>query len=358
MVLEIRDSGRACTERFRGTSRTALLPLVVDRGASRTIESRVKARNRLGISTDQICVLSIGSAYKYRPIGDLDFLKAAERITKQNDRVCICVVGPDSSTPWDSLWSRTQGRVRVFGRQEDVSMFYEAADVYIEGFPFGSLTALLDARARGLPCVIAPKPVEPPFCSDSPGISDLAQPESIDAYVDVVGNLCLDISQDRQSMECSEMAMHWGQRWLAALENVFLSLPKEHQSYTPSMLEPPSRFLETFWSKFTLPSDSDSAKCCGWSQLIHELTRNNSSEIAKFLPEFVDQAIASVLDRIHSTELRNTAIESLIQSITAVGKTSRCSIALRNFIRLSLYHPRHAFGAFRPRLPFKSAAGI
>ncbi len=358
LVVETRDSGRLCTQQFRGSNRTVLLPLVVDRGASSTVESKLKARNRLGILANEVCVLSVGSAYKYRPIGNLDFLKAAERIANQNDRVRICVVGPGSTPAWDSLSALTQGRVRGFGRQEDISCFYEAADVYIEGFPFGSLTALLDARARGLPCVIAPKPVEPPFCSDSPGIADLAQPESIDAYIDVVGDLCSSISPDRQPMECPDMAMHWGHQWLEALENVFRSLPTEHAVYPPSMLETPPWFLETFWSKFTLPSDSDAAKNCGWSQLIRELTKNSVSEIARFLPGFASQAVESVLDRIHSAGLRNTAVEGLIQSILAVGQTSRCSIAWNIFVRLSLQNPRHAFRAFRPRLPFMSCVSI
>jgi hypothetical protein len=358
LVVEIRHSGQSCTQRFRGSDRTVLLPLLVDRGVPSTVESRLNARTRLGISANEVCVLSVGSEYKYRPIGNLDFLKAAERIANQNDRVRICVVGPGSTPAWDSLTARTQGRVRGFGRQEDILCFYEAADVYIEGFPFGSLTALLDARARGLPCVIAPKPVEPPFCSDSPGIADLAQPESTDAYIDVVGELCASISPDRQSMECPDMAMHWGHQWLEALENVFRGLPTDHAVYAPSMQEAPSWFLETFWSKFSVPSDSDAAENCVWSQLTRELGQSSVSERARLLPGFVTQAIESFLDRIHSGELRNTAMEGLIQSIRAVGQTSRCFISWRSFVRLILQHPRQAFRAFGPRLPLMSCVSI
>lgn len=358
LVVEIRDSGQSCTQRFRGSDRTVLLPLLVDRGVPSTVESRLNARNRLGISANEVCVLSVGSAYKYRPIGNFDFLKVAERIANQNERVRICVVGPGSTPAWDSLSAVTQGRVRGFGRQEDLSCFYEAADLYIEGFPFGSLTALLDARARGLPCVIAPKPVEPPFCSDSPGIADLAQPESIDAYIDVVGDQCSNISPDRQSMECPDMAMHWGQRWLEALENVFSRLPTEHTTYSPSKLETPPWFLETFWSNFTLPSDLDAAKNSGWSHSIRELAKNSESEIARFLPSFAGQAVECVLNRIPSAGLRNTAIEGLVQSIMATGKKSRCFISWRSFVRLSFQHPRQAFRAFGPRLPFMSCVSI
>lgn len=358
LVVETRDSGKLCTQRFRGTNRTVLLPLVVDRGVSITVESKLNARNRLGISANEVCVLSVGSAYKYRPIGNLDFLRAAERIVDKNDRVRICVVGPGSTPAWDSLSALTQGRVRGYGRQDDISCFYAAADVYIEGFPFGSLTALLDARARGLPCVIAPKPVEPPFCSDSPGIANLAQPESLDAYVDVVGDLCSNISPHQQTRECADMAMHWGQRWLESLENVFKSLPTEHAVYSPSKQETPSWFLETFWSKFSVPSDSDAAQNSVWSQLIRELGKSSVSERARCLPGFVAQAVESLLDQIHSAELRNTAIEGLIQSIRAVGQTSRSFISWRSFLRLSVQHPRQAFRAFGPRLPFMSGVSI
>jgi len=154
------------------------------------------------------------------------------------------------------------------------------------------------------------------------------------------------------------MSLHLGHRWTQSIYNVFKSLPSEHHLYRPSVLETPSSFVETFWSKFTCPSDIDAAAGCGWSQLVLELSDNNATETATFLPQFSDAAIASILDRVRSAELRSSAIESLLQNIMTVGQTSRCSISWNNFIRLSLHHPRHAFRAFQPRFPFMSLAGI
>src|SRR5207253_10705538 len=54
----------------------------------------------------------------------------------------------------------------------DSSIFCEAADVYLEGFPAGSLTALLEAGEAGLACVRAPAQVIPPFSSDGAGRSE------------------------------------------------------------------------------------------------------------------------------------------------------------------------------------------
>ena len=43
----------------------------------------------------------------------------------------------------------------VLGR-EQVERIQSISDIYVEGFPFGTTTALLEACARGIPAVVAP----------------------------------------------------------------------------------------------------------------------------------------------------------------------------------------------------------
>ena len=58
-----------------------------------------------------------------------------------------------------------------------------AATVYLEGFPFGSLTAMLEAALAAVPPVMAPALCPLPYRSDDFALHDEPVPEDVDAYV-------------------------------------------------------------------------------------------------------------------------------------------------------------------------------
>ena len=83
---------------------------------------------------------------------------------------------------WAAVREATAGRVVTAGPQPDVRLYHDAADGYLEGFPFGSPTALLEVAQRGLPCVRAPRCVSPPFAFDGPALAGLDQPLDLADY--------------------------------------------------------------------------------------------------------------------------------------------------------------------------------
>jgi len=89
-------------------------------------------------------------------MGDLDFLAVAEELLCQLPGAYILAVGVREDERWRAVSERTGSRLRALGRQSQVSDYHDAADLYIEGFPFGSTTALLEAGLRGIPVILAP----------------------------------------------------------------------------------------------------------------------------------------------------------------------------------------------------------
>ena len=47
--------------------------------------------------------------------------------------------------------------LQVYPARPDLRPFHEAADLYLDPMPLGSLTALLEVAALGIPCVLLPR---------------------------------------------------------------------------------------------------------------------------------------------------------------------------------------------------------
>src|SRR5690606_12343399 len=46
-----------------------------------------------------------------------------------------------------------QNRIIALGERIDTAAYYQAADIYVDSFPFGSTTSLLEAGSCGVPLV-------------------------------------------------------------------------------------------------------------------------------------------------------------------------------------------------------------
>jgi hypothetical protein len=108
-------------------------------------------------------------------------------------------------------------------------LFFDAADVYIEGFPFGSLTAMLEAAAAGLAVVRAPVPCPPPFSSDGEALKTLPQPASFDAYVATCVQLLTGADVRRAAaheISAAVRRVHVGGAWVSALAELRAAIPR------------------------------------------------------------------------------------------------------------------------------------
>jgi hypothetical protein len=62
----------------------------------------------------------------------------------------LLAVGPPDSGPWAEYRTATNGRIQALGERPDLNAFYAAADIYLDSFPLGSATAMLDAGMFGI----------------------------------------------------------------------------------------------------------------------------------------------------------------------------------------------------------------
>ena len=198
-VIDFRASGAALTARLRSPRGSARLPLPLDaapagphdRAAPEhapSPQARAALLAALGdpdALASRHVMLTIGRAAKYQSRPGLDWFATLERILASRADWALVAVGPDAREPaWQALRAATGGRVFAVGEQGDLAPWLAGADLYVEGFPIGSYTALLEAARAGLAVVRKPLPAPPAVMPvDAGALADFAPPADAHAYV-------------------------------------------------------------------------------------------------------------------------------------------------------------------------------
>jgi hypothetical protein len=219
-------------------------------------EQETRFRESLGIPPEAIVILTLGASYKYAPLANLDFLATCNEVVKTVPEAFILAAGVNEDMRWLAASASAGGRLRALGSvsHEQVRLLHGIADLYIEGFPFGSTTALLEAGLSGLPVVLAPAECAPPYGSDGLALDDtLKRPASVDEYKAEIVRLCRDPAErasNGNGLRAAILMHHTGAGWKGYLRNALQGLPQTHQVHPilPPTRTPLSSY--SYWSEF------------------------------------------------------------------------------------------------------------
>jgi glycosyltransferase involved in cell wall biosynthesis len=252
------------TRIHRGIPRYATIPIPLlepmDSNSGRTADLNQKkkdqAKESIGIPKDSVLILTVGDSHKYTPIDALNFIEACEDILREVPEAFVVAVGPEEDWRWRTARDRSGSRLRAFGRQprSQVAVFHQAADVYIEGFPFGSTTAVLEAGLRGIPVVLAPAQCPPPYGSDGVALDEvLERPRTIEEYRARI----ILLSRSPAEREywggriCDAVTRHHtGSGWRQYVENAISRLPDKHSTYLTSTPVRTPESVHAYWIRF------------------------------------------------------------------------------------------------------------
>lgn len=170
----------ALDRRFPKNNTVLPIPLA----ESVNVRSRDEARQRLGIPADQPVLLTVGRATKYIPTPTHNFIRTARKILERNPAAHLYLVGASERDLAGCRDVEGHPRLRFLGPVPDPSWHQAAADVYVEGFPFGSQTAMLEAALAGVAVVRAYAPPLDMLTTDDESLSGLAfVPADEDEYI-------------------------------------------------------------------------------------------------------------------------------------------------------------------------------
>lgn len=127
-------------------------------------------------------ILSIGSAYKYRPNGGEDFQAFLMALMSRTDRQ-VDLIGPTPEDPWwKPVLARHGSRLRLLGRLsfEDTLAHLAAAACYVDSFPITGGTALTQGLMSGK-TIFAP-----PYPAGGYSLADALRAPSIEAMTEQV----------------------------------------------------------------------------------------------------------------------------------------------------------------------------
>ncbi len=267
LVFDIRESGQYWTQQFRRICRSVIVPIPLEVGEPgiRTPSSveKIAARHDLKLPEQSVILLTVGNPAKYRAVGELCFTSIVERILSECPSTCLVAVGPICVGEWKSLSESFPGRVFAVGIKQQLSTWFRASDLYLEGFPMGSLTALLDAGLAGLACVRSPQLVPLPFCSDGIALNEFPRPANLDEYVRITSELVRNSAKREelgQILKSSIMKYHCADGWRKKLEEGMSFLPKMHNIYDdPEPMSVPID-VRDFFSSYVNSGSSFSAR--------------------------------------------------------------------------------------------------
>lgn len=263
-VLQLRPESITLSEQHRGIDRNHLFNIPLPANTiTDDAQSSTDLRQGLGIPAGAVVFLTIGRATKYEPREGIDFISSAVDVLTQVPDAYLIAVGPSLELPgWQKAYNKMQGRLIPVGNQVNLRPYHMAANIYLEGFPFGSLTALLEAGLAGLPCVRAPGVLPAIFRSTGPAIDNLPVPVDTVAYVKQAVHLS-KLSRSNLSRMGSALAAKVDQfhrsGWAQQLSGI--QIPGEHRNYSLSTGTAPLSLTE---AKMLRWMDGDALKFIRW----------------------------------------------------------------------------------------------
>jgi hypothetical protein len=198
----------------------AIRPTPIDRAA---------ARAKLGLSPTDVALLTISARHKLTPTATHDFFAVGDAILRRHPEARIYVVGTTLAEVEALLPSGTpRERFLFVGPQSDPSVYQAAADIYLEGLPYGSLTALLESVAFGAFPVLMYAPTPQLDTSDDPAfVGIVTKTHDREEYLRHVGTVIADhalrVSRGAAAAR-AVLAHHTGDEWRAAVARMYADL--------------------------------------------------------------------------------------------------------------------------------------
>ena len=239
-VMDIRTAGQLITKHRRAIQNSAVLPIPLMTKDRKMSKNRL--REKYGLPSDAVILLSIANGYKFKPYQHLNFPVVLEEILRKAPNVILLVIGPNPQEEiWREVSKNTNGRIIVIGATPDVEEFYQLSDIFLESFPIGSLTAELDAMLYGIPVIKAPMPLSNILTIEDYTSLD-KNPKSLTEYKDLVLRYIHDVQmrQIKGNEQREEVIKkHTGKGWNDLLDHILVT-----NVFKQSALKTRSQFCE------------------------------------------------------------------------------------------------------------------
>lgn len=151
LSINLRDAAQDLAIARRGVepARNVLMPTLSE-SILRT-RSREEAKRELGIAPDTTLMVSVARKLKYRTMHGVTFADIHAPVLEKHPDAALLVVGAGEPEDWAPVRKRVGDRLRSLPELPNPKIYFEAADIYVNSFPFVSSTSLMEAAGYGAP---------------------------------------------------------------------------------------------------------------------------------------------------------------------------------------------------------------
>ena len=227
VVINMREAAQDLTIARRGVEarRNIVVPTVIS--PPKRLMSREDARAKLGIAPETILIFSAARAMKYRTVDGVTFAAPFVQLLKKHPNAQLLVLGAGDREDWKADSAAVGGRIRGLPESPEARIYHEAADIYVDSFPFVSSTSMMEAAGLGVPLVskfYGPKEARI-FAINHPGIDKptlhaATEREYVDHLDRLISEPALRAAKGREALE-SVLHYHTPPSWMNFIERAY-----------------------------------------------------------------------------------------------------------------------------------------
>ncbi len=227
VVMNMRDEAQklSIARRTIAPERNVVVPTMVS-PAVRT-RSREDAKRALGMASDTILLMSAARGMKYRTVNGVTFAAPHVGLLKKYPKAQLLVVGAGERPDWQADCAAVEGRIQPLPETSDTYLYFEAADIFVDSFPFVSSTSMMEAAGLEVPLVsrFYGEPEARIFAINHPGIDKPtlhgATEQEYVAHLDrLIADPALREAKGKQARE-SVLHFHTPPSWLTFIERAY-----------------------------------------------------------------------------------------------------------------------------------------
>jgi len=153
VLLNFRQIGAQAAAAARGYPERSLMVVPTPIPEVERSRGRAEAKRELGIDPRAVTLVTLARSVKYEAAPwHPGFVDVIAPFLRTHPEVSLVAVGPDpDGAEWAALKRANPRQVMLAGAQPDPTLYLDAADVYLDSFPFGSVTSMLEAATRDVP---------------------------------------------------------------------------------------------------------------------------------------------------------------------------------------------------------------
>jgi hypothetical protein len=227
VVINLRDAAQdlSISRRAIEPRRNVTTPTIV--APKQRTHSREEAKRLLGLAPDSVFLFSAARGMKYRSVDGVSFADPHVDVLKAHPKAQLWALGAGDPVDWRAASAAVNGRIKPLPESPDTTLMFEAADIYVDSFPFVSSTSMMEAARLGTPLVsrfYGPKEARI-FAINHPGIDRATLHASSEAEYQanlsrLIGNATLRASMGRAAQE-DVLTMHTPPNWMNYLEPAY-----------------------------------------------------------------------------------------------------------------------------------------